>query len=555
MNVGVVAERATLESISYFFEGLDQSLAKRHKVTHRPPEFFHSSPSRQEELNEQFVSDSEILVGILNEDVLRARERLDHQPPLVALLLGEMSRAGGGELPRAYPYLKSTDFLVGNCSGDVGIARKFFRNGEVRTLPFSFDESTFHPVEESERQALKAALGFQKTDRILLYAGRVTLEKNVHTLLRMFSVLQRLVPNLHLVIIGDLENVPFPEFGVYTMDIAGMTTRLLCELGLDIDRVHLLGHQNPTQTRNFYFIADVLVNLTLHHDENFGLAQVEAMACGTPVVGTKWGGLKDSIKHGETGYHISTVLTNAGIKLNWWEAINRIVQLLEDESMRQGFREKCPVHVREHFSKQRCDEILESILVECKRASKNISEPLALSEFGAEFWQRCQYLSMSPPPYQRSRRALELYKELIGPFTGVTETIVPPADKWEPDHFLVLATPVQIRERNLEINDPIYPMEVTVPANYQKDCQAILEVLSREPVVQLKHLKRSVGSSLNTSLDATLNWMLNAGILLRTRPMNPSVDSKLIGDQMGQPLFRIQSVDYRTDAFVVRQMW
>lgn len=556
MNVGLVAERPGLESISYFYEALHQSLSKRHKVTRRPPEFFHSSPRKQEELNEQFVSNSDILVGILNEGVLRARERLEHRPPLVTLLLGEMSRAGGGELPRVYRYLKSTDFLVGNCSGDVGITRKFFKNGQVRNLPFAIDDSTFHPVEESQRQALKAELGFQKTDRILLYAGRVTLEKNVHTQLRIFSVLQRLVPNLHLVIIGDLENVPFPEFGVYTTDIAGMVTRLLAELGLDINRVHFLGHQIPTQTRNFYIIADALINLTLHHDENFGLAQVEAMACGTPVIGTKWGGLKDSIKHGETGYHVSTVLTDAGIKPNWWEAINRIVQLLGDESVLQGFREKCPAHVREHFSKQRYDEILESILVECKRASeKNRSEPLALSEFGAEFWQRCQYLSMSPPPYQRSRRSLELYKELIAPFTGLTETIVSPSDSWKPDQILVLATPVQTKERNLEINDPIFPMEVIVPADYQKACQATLEILSREPVVQLEQLRRSVDRSLHTSLDACLKWMVNAGILLRTRPMNPSIDPKLIGDQMGQPLFRIQGVDYRTDAFVVKQMW
>jgi glycosyltransferase involved in cell wall biosynthesis len=552
MNVGIVTDSASLESVRFFFEGLDQSLAKRHKVTHRPLEFFYTSPRRQEELNEQFVADSDILVGILDEGIVRTRERLDHQPPLVALLLGEMSRAGGGELPAVYPYLKSTDFLVGNCSGDVEMARKFFKNAQVRNLPFSFDESRFHPVDESQRQALKAELGFQKTDRILLYAGRISLEKNVHTQLRIFSVLQRLLPNLHLVLIGGFENVPFPEFGVYTVDIAGMVTRLLTRLGLDINRVHFLGHQNP---RNFYLIADVLVNFTLHHDENFGVAQVEAMACGTPVVGTKWGGLKDSIKHGETGYHVSTVVTDAGIKPNWWEAINRIVQMFEDESTLQGLREKCPVHVREHFSKQRHEEVLESILVDSKRASGNRSEALALSEFGAEFWQRCQYLPMSLPPYRRSRRSLELYKELIAPFTGVTETIVPAADKWEPDHILVLASPVQTEERSLQINDPIFPMEVIVPAHYQKACEAILKILSREPVVQLENLKGSVDRSLHTSLDASLQWMLNAGILLRTRPMNPSIDPKLIGDQMGQPVFMIKGLDYRTDAFVIKQMW
>jgi hypothetical protein len=213
------------------------------------------------------------------------------------------------------------------------------------------------------------------------------------------------------------------------------------------------------------------------------------------------------------------------------------------------------MHVRKHFSKQRYDEVLESILVDCKRASENGSEPLALSEFGAEFWQRCRYMPMSPPPYHRSPRSLELYKELIAPFTGVTETMVPAADDWEPDHILVLATPVETEEGDLEINDPIFPMEVTVPADYQKACEATLEILSREPVVQLEYLKGLIDSSLHTSLDATLKWMLNAGILLRTRPMNPSIDPKLIGDQMGQPVFMIQALDYRTDAFVIKRMW
>jgi glycosyltransferase involved in cell wall biosynthesis len=555
MNVGIVAEGISIESLKYIFEGINQSLAKRHKVTHRPLEFFYSSSRRQEELLEQFVSNSDILVGNLDEDVLRTRERLERKPPLMGFFHGCMSRGAAGDLPQVHHYLKSTDFFVGNCGGDVAIARKFFKNIQVRNLPFSYDETTFYPIDESQRQVLKAELGFRKTDRILLYAGRVTLEKNVHTQLRILSVLQRLMPNLHVVIIGGLQSVPFHEFGVHTPDITGMLTRLLYALRLDIDRVHFLGHRNPTQTRNYYIVADALVNLTLHHDENFGLAQVEAMACGTPVIGTKWGGLIDSIKHNETGYHISTVVTDTGIKPNWWEAMNRIVQLLSDEFTRQRFRENGPVHVREHFSKQRYDEVLESIVVECKKASENKSEPLALSEFGAEFWQRCRYQPMSPPPYQRGQRSLELYKELIAHFTGVTENTVPVGENLKADQILVQAAPVQAKGRSLRIDDPIFPMEVIVPASYEQTCHAVLEILRREPVVQLEHLQGSIDSSLHTSLDPVLKWMLNAGILLRTRPMNPAVDPKLIGDQMAKPLFTVQVVDYRTDVFVIKQMW
>ena len=139
--------------------------------------------------------------------------------------------------------------------------------------------------------------------------------------------------------------------------------------------------------------------------------------------------------------------------------------------------------MRKHFSTERYDEVFEAILVDCKKSTEKRSEPLALSEFGAEFWHRCRYQPMSPPPYQRSQRSLGLYKELIAPFTDVTESVVRAADKLMPDHILVLAPPVQIEARNLKINDPIFPMEVTVPADYQKTCDAILEIVRREPVV------------------------------------------------------------------------
>ena len=553
MNVGLVAPKdIDTQSLKYVWEGIDQSLVKRHKVYHRPLEVFYSSPRKQEELNAQFLRNSDVMVGKFDEGLLRARERSDRQPPLMGLLLGAMSR-GGPEFPPIYRYLKSTDVLIGNCSGDVEIAARVFKNCQARILPFVFDESTFHPVQKSQREALKTELGFQKSDRILLYAGRMTLEKNLHTLLRVFSIVQQRFPDVHLVIVGDLAYVPFREFGVFPVDIMSVINKPLTELQLNTERIHFVGAKNPAQLRDYYIIADVLVNLTLHHDENFGFAQVEAMACGTPVIGTKWGGLKDTIKHNETGYHVSTVVTDAGVKLNWWEAINRIVQLLEDEATLQRFRERCPVHVKEHFSMQRYDEILESILVDCKKRSENGSEPLILSEFGAEFWQQCQYRPLLPPPYRRGKRSMDLYKELIAPFTGVTESLVAPSYNLKADHLLVLASPVEVQAGIIKINDPIFPMEVVVPNNYQKTCNAALEILTKEPAMQFERLKSLIDVSLLAGLDATLKWMLNAGILLRTRPMNPSIDPKIVGEEMGKPLFAIQNVDYRSDIMVITE--
>jgi hypothetical protein len=194
-------------------------------------------------------------------------------------------------------------------------------------------------------------------------------------------------------------------------------------------------------------------------------------------------------------------------------------------------------------------------MVDCKKVSQSGSQPLALSDFGAEFWKYCLAGSMSPPPLQRGGRSFELYKELIGPFTGVTESMVPMADNLQPDQLLVLATPVQTEGGIIRINDPIFPMEVSMPEDYQETCHAILEIFKREPVVRLKRLISLLTSPLVSSTDETLTWMLNAGILLRTRPMNPSLDPELIGDQMSRPLFTIQNVDYRSDVYVIKQMW
>ena len=50
----------------------------------------------------------------------------------------------------------------------------------------------------------------------------------------------------------------------------------------------------------YYSAADVCVVPSYY--ESFGLAALESMACGTPVVASRVGGLSTIIQHGRTGY-------------------------------------------------------------------------------------------------------------------------------------------------------------------------------------------------------------------------------------------------------------
>ena len=55
-------------------------------------------------------------------------------------------------------------------------------------------------------------------------------------------------------------------------------------------------------------VADIFTLLSDNIQESFGLAPVEALAAGLPIVGTDWDGLKDTILHGETGFRVPVTM-------------------------------------------------------------------------------------------------------------------------------------------------------------------------------------------------------------------------------------------------------
>jgi D-inositol-3-phosphate glycosyltransferase len=76
---------------------------------------------------------------------------------------------------------------------------------------------------------------------------------------------------------------------------------LISELRLD-QRISFVGSVEQKQLANYYSAADVCVVPSYY--ESFGLVAVEAMACGTPVIASRVGGLATTVEDGETGYLI-----------------------------------------------------------------------------------------------------------------------------------------------------------------------------------------------------------------------------------------------------------
>lgn len=544
MRVGMsMFTQFALDSIRYVAKGLYEALVDRHELVFLPHEYPYLPEEGKRRMSDQFVRECDAIVGLINPALLAARERTGSDVPYLALVLGILPR-GAWALRGEFASLTTRDVLLLNCLSDVELLDKFLANARGRILPLPYDPTVFHPLGEAERAGIREKLGFKPDDRIVLYAGRVTPEKNVHAVMRVFGAVEKLVPNAHLVIAGPVGGGGgFMEFGVAPIQFSGSINRVISRIGLPEDRVHLMGHAGGGRLRELYNIADVKLNLTLHHDENFGMAQVEAMACGTPVVGSAWGGLKDTIIDGVTGYKVSAIPTPSGVMVSWWEAVNRVVAVLNDRPGRERFREACARHAREGFSPARQGEVLEEILAETARERGQPAEPLRATDFAREYWSVCDPQAESSAPYRRGPRSFEMYRAIVGPFSQAMPEAVPPGEPLEPEQVLTLATPIEDDAAGgYRIDHALFPFELEVPPAHRDAFRAILAAARGTPALTVAGLSEALPASTRGFAEA-LAWMLEKGVLLRSRHVDGWVDPRRVDDRLSKVLFSVQKVD------------
>jgi D-inositol-3-phosphate glycosyltransferase len=160
--------------------------------------------------------------------------------------------------------------------------------GKISVIPCGVNLELFQPVDrESARQRLGLA-----GDRIILFVGRIEPLKGVEQLLKAMPYLQN-ITGLRLAIIGG------DEYSQYEIE---KLQKLSGELNI-ADSVIFQGMVKHDELPYFYSAADVCVVPSYY--ESFSLVALEALACGTPVVATDVGELKNIIRQGETGYVVA----------------------------------------------------------------------------------------------------------------------------------------------------------------------------------------------------------------------------------------------------------
>jgi phosphatidylinositol alpha-1,6-mannosyltransferase len=158
----------------------------------------------------------------------------------------------------------------------------------VRVVPLGTDPAHFRPGVDP--RDVRRRYGLHADAPWLLTVARLERHKGIDTVIRALPAVRAVHPAARYAVAGTGDRRPELE-------------RLVAELGLG-DAVRFLGAVPDGDLPAVYNAADLYVGVSRRHDllaEGFGIALVEASACGLAVLGGRSAGVADAVRDGETG--------------------------------------------------------------------------------------------------------------------------------------------------------------------------------------------------------------------------------------------------------------
>jgi phosphatidyl-myo-inositol dimannoside synthase len=189
--------------------------------------------------------------------------------------------------------LRNATLVVANSRYTAELVERFAPGAQVTALPLGVDHRRFCP---GDRAAARRSLGIPEDRHVILTVARVVAHKGHRLVLRALAAL----PDAHragfvYLIAGRGRDMPALRQEAARLGLEGV--------------VRWLGYVPETDLPDLYRSADLFALCTREAPdepdvEGFGLAFLEAQACGTPVVGTRTGGIADAVREGRGGWLI-----------------------------------------------------------------------------------------------------------------------------------------------------------------------------------------------------------------------------------------------------------
>ncbi|QDV36267.1 glycosyltransferase [Tautonia plasticadhaerens] len=273
--------------------------------------------------------------------------------------------------------VREADRIIAECPQDEDDLHILYGAdpARIRTVPCGFDPDEFRPL---SKPLARAMLGLDGHGPILLQLGRMVPRKGVDNVIRGLALLRNGsgIP-ARLLIVGGESSTPDPRL---TPEIGRLMA--IAEREGVADAVTFVGSRGRDALNAYYSAADVFITTPWY--EPFGITPLEAMACGTPVVGSAVGGIRSTVQDGRTGYLVPPEDPPA--------LAARLADLLGDPERLRAFGRRA-VHVaRSRYTWARVAESVSAVYEElipshysgCARAWANRSTSSARPAFRPE---------------------------------------------------------------------------------------------------------------------------------------------------------------------------
>ncbi len=158
----------------------------------------------------------------------------------------------------------------------------------IEIIPPGVDVHHYYPPRDGEN---KKPTGLP--EKYVLCLSRIDTNKGHDLLLHAWDLVAREIDDVDLVIAGGS---PYPK--PRELEVFEKMDRIIREKGLQ-ERVHRVGYVPDDLMLPYYQQAELFVMPSLF--EPFGMTSQEAMACGTPVVASRFGGIRNTIRDGYNG--------------------------------------------------------------------------------------------------------------------------------------------------------------------------------------------------------------------------------------------------------------
>ncbi len=191
--------------------------------------------------------------------------------------------------------IDAADAVIAECPQDREDLISLYKAppSRITTIPCGFDPQELWPV---DKRTARERLGLGADEKVILQLGRMVPRKGVDTVIQALARLRdEHGVSARLLVVGGETEAPDPQ----STPELGRLMQLAEECGVR-ESVIFAGRKDRGELKYYYGAADVFVTVPWY--EPFGITPVEAMACGTPVIGSRVGGVKYSVLDGRTGF-------------------------------------------------------------------------------------------------------------------------------------------------------------------------------------------------------------------------------------------------------------